>query len=891
MNQLIDTIDAYLDGKLPQEEGLAFEARINAEPALKEMVESQRNLRGGMERLGMKSAANAQFRRISIRNKIYKWGLAAVATTAIIGAAYLIYDDHVSSQQETTFELPATNELGGTNWADADRNLPTQLFTIDPDKDTVIETSGGIIFAIPAGAFLDAKDPMTIEVREALTSFDVMKAGLSTTSNGALLETGGMFYLNARNGETSLKLNPDKPVCANVPTDEIRPGMQLFDGERQADGSINWVNPKPMEKPLIPVDIFSLNFYPPGYLNRVAKLGFDANHEKVTDSIYYSYAGRRNSIAGISEPIGLDGDQDSLQIQIILISHVGAKGATNRVTRTREEANQLFKQVYLLCERQEDISSLAQQYSDLHLNNGKPFWLTRSTIQFPELVDEVLSAARWKTKGFYTEKGWYIVRQVTSTTKRQYQTENTPDGKALFETKCSSCHYASDRNGTGPGLKGVLSRIPAGNWKYDFVQNPAAVIKAGDPYIRSLYPSKFKTIMTAFPDLTPLEIDAALAYADHLGAPYGSEIDPARIAAIRSEEFQNTLIATKEFEERLQVIFSHCEPGALDLYVNNLDKKMYEIDSMVFAKYRIGEFEHFYERRDGGVAVSQSHMKKLQEYYAKKQEAVRTANLKLAESRTKEQRKQDSLYFAGQLEQQSSNSKQWSENFNKEFNINLTEAYRQLGIEKPVPPPANAYYAVDLNRTGWNNVDRYVFESTANRTTLDYTDPKSGKKAVIKYEELKINIADAAKFSQIKVYLVSDSLPCFMKVNGTNGVYSEKLNELMEYSLVVLAESDGQWHYAETPKVTPGTVNVILKFTDEASLRKILDRKYSGRQEADFQTELNYMKATHKYNVRKQKETRQEEIDRKVMEVIFPCEKLIADTTRPKQVVVASALQ
>lgn len=773
MNQLIDTIDAYLDGKLSQEEGLAFEARINAEPALKEMVESQRNLRGGMERLGVKSAANAQFRKISIRNKIYKWGLAAVATTAIVGAGYMIYDDHVSSQQETTFELPATNELGGTDWADADRNLPTQLFTIDPDKDTVIETSGGIIFAIPAGAFIGANDPMTIEVREALTSFDVIKAGLSTTSNGALLETGGMFYLNARNGETSLKLNPEKPVCANVPTSEIRPGMQLFDGERQADGSINWVNPKPMEKPLIPVDIFSLNFYPPGYLNRVAELGFDANHEKVTDSVYYSYAGKRR-----------------------------------------------FEFVY-------------------------------------------------------SEVGQLTV----------------PDGKALFQAKCSSCHYASDQYGTGPGLKGVLSRIPAGNWKYDFVQNPAAVIKAGDPYISSLYPSKFKTVMTGFPDLTPLEIDAALAYADHLGAPYGSEIDPARIAAIRSEEFQNTLIATIEFEERLQVIFAHCEPGALDLYVNNLDKKMYEIDSMVFAKYRIGEFEHFYERRDGGVAVSQSHMKKLQEYYAKKQEAVRTANLKLAESRTKDQRKQDSLYFSGQLEQQSSNAKQWSENFNKEFNINLTEAYRQLGIEKPVPPPANAYYAVDLNRTGWNNVDRYVFESTANRTTLDYTDPKNGKKAVIEYEELKIKIADAAKFSQIKVYLVSDSLPCFMKVNGTNGVYSEKLNELMEYSLVVLAESDGQWHYAETPKVTPGTVNVTLKFTDEASLRKILDRKYSGRQEADFQTELNYMKSTHKYNVRKQKEARQEEIDRKVMEVIFPCEKLIADTTRPKQVVVASALQ
>lgn len=785
MNQLIDTIDAYLDGKLSQEEGLAFEARINAEPALKEMVELQRNLRGGMERLGVKSAANAQFRKISIRNKIYKWGLAAVATTAIVGAAYLIYDDHVSSQQETTFELPATNELGGTDWADADRNLPTQVFTIDPDKDTVIETSGGIIFAIPAGAFIGAKDPMTIEVREALTSFDVMKAGLSTTSNGALLETGGMFYLNARNGETSLKLNPEKPVCANVPTDEIRPGMQLFDGERQADGSINWVNPKPMEKPLIPVDIFSLNFYPPGYLNRVAELGFDVNNGKVTDSVYYSYAGRKQSLVE-SEGAG----NGKSRVRFILISHRGAEGANSSVVRSKEHAKRLSDSLLRLIVSGVPMSSLVEQFTDdigsKSGNKGDYGWLDSRTPLDPEALRMAMRIGSSPMSGyvqFPTHSGWYIME--------------------------------------------------------------------------SLYRN------------TVLEGSNSL------------EIDPARIAAIRSEEFQNTLIATKEFEERLQVIFAHCEPGALDLYVNNLDKKMYEIDSMVFAKYRIGEFEHFYERRDGGIAVSQSHMKKLQEYYAKKQEAVRTANLKLAESRTKEQRKQDSLYFAGQLEQQSSNAKQWSENFSKEFNINLTEAYRQLGIEKPVPPPANAYYAVDLNRTGWNNVDRYVFESTANRTTLDYTDPKNGKKAIIEYEELKIKIADAAKFSQIKVYLVSDSLPCFMKVNGTNGVYSEKLNELMEYSLVVLAESDGQWHYAETPKVTPGTVNVTLKFTDETSLRKILDRKYSGRQEADFQTELNYMKSTHQYNVRKQKEARQEEIDRKVMEVIFPCESVMSDTTQP----------
>jgi len=86
------------------------------------------------------------------------------------------------------------------------------------------------------------------------------------------------------------------------------------------------------------------------------------------------------------------------------------------------------------------------------------------------------------------------------------------DGKALFKANCSSCHQL-EKDGTGPALKGVLDRIPAGDWKYNWVRNPAAVIKSGDSYIAGLYPAKFKTMMTGFPLLKNEEIDAILAYA------------------------------------------------------------------------------------------------------------------------------------------------------------------------------------------------------------------------------------------------------------------------------------------------------------------------------------------------------------------------------------------
>lgn len=100
-----------------------------------------------------------------------------------------------------------------------------------------------------------------------------------------------------------------------------------------------------------------------------------------------------------------------------------------------------------------------------------------------------------------------------------------PDGKALFKTNCSACHAASEKNGTGPGLKGVLDRIPGGDWKYNWVKNPAGMIKSGDPYISGMYPSKYTLIMTSFPNLKNDEIDAILNYASNppvAAAPAGT---------------------------------------------------------------------------------------------------------------------------------------------------------------------------------------------------------------------------------------------------------------------------------------------------------------------------------------------------------------------------------
>ncbi len=708
-NNISDKIDLYLDGKMSVEESSAFEKEISSNETLRQQVEMQKNLRQGIERLNLKSSITSQFRKMTLKSKIYKWGIATVAIAAIGTATYFGYNQLNKNNSADNYTLPNLNEEGKAEWSDADKNLPTQLFSIDPNKDTVLETDGGIVFAIPAGAFLDAKEPVTLEVREALTPMDIMKGGLSTMSDGKLLETGGMFYLNARNGEQSLKINPAKPVYANVPTNEIKSDMQLFTGERKADGSINWKNPKPLEKQLIPVDIHSLDFYPKGFCAKVAELGFDASDKRVTDSIYYSYSGRRDGGYAIDlDPIDYEQEKD------FYIQHARKEGA----------------------------------------------------------------------------------------------------------------------NGTNDD---VLKNLP--------------VIFSGDSIL------------------------------------YLYDIDPARISAIWNDKFQSTIIATKEFEERLQVIYKYGQPQILDLYLNNLDKKMYQIDSLAMNKNTddwvfsaMPEFHDFYLRHDGGISIKDSHMKELQNYFNLKRKAVQEAMEKTFANRIDKEAKEDKAYNSSKAQQTADDEKRNADNLNKELDINLTEACKQLGI----PPMKNSssksysgsipndYYSVPIINPGWCNIDRCVDESTRSRTTIDYTDLQTGKKAVIKYEPVTINIFESKNYDQLTVYLIPDSLKSFMKVNGSHGKYSEKLNELFNYDLIIIGEKDGKYFWGKRNKIKPENIDLHLEPIVENQLKTELNSSFSTTVNDDFKKEMDVMQEEHDYKIQMKARQKQEEIDSEIMTVIFP---------------------
>jgi hypothetical protein len=303
--ELIKKIEEFLNGTLPQTDRIDFEKELAGNPQLRESVNIQRQLMAGIERalLGQ-DIVRARFRFKWLR-RLYRGGLGAVL---VVATCFLLVHFIAHKATYEGENPPLYNESGQKNWASADSSVLAQTYFIDVSKDTVIETRGGIVFSIPANCFLtkdgqQVSGRVELSVKEALDPMTIMKAGLSTKSGNDLLETGGMFFIDARKDGEPLTINPVAGVYAQISTDSVRAGMRLFHGVRLANGGIDWVKPKPIDHDLVPIDIKSLNFYPPHYLDSLAKWGYDATNKKFTDSLYYSLAAAPGSLSEPATPV------------------------------------------------------------------------------------------------------------------------------------------------------------------------------------------------------------------------------------------------------------------------------------------------------------------------------------------------------------------------------------------------------------------------------------------------------------------------------------------------------------------------------------------------------------------------------------------------------------
>jgi hypothetical protein len=147
--------------------------------------------------------------------------------------------NEAKNEQQTTGEaekdkatvLTAYNSKKGQN---------IQTFEINTSKQQTVKGKQGTVVTFPAQCFGKVQGTAKIELIECYSVQEMLLNGLSTqTTDGKLLESDGMIYLNALNekGDT-LKIKQGK-VKVQMPTKQRKADIQIFDGVKLAN-TVRW---------------------------------------------------------------------------------------------------------------------------------------------------------------------------------------------------------------------------------------------------------------------------------------------------------------------------------------------------------------------------------------------------------------------------------------------------------------------------------------------------------------------------------------------------------------------------------------------------------------------------------------------------------------------------
>lgn len=280
--EILAQIDYFLDGKITKEELLQSTEYIND---LDGQIESQRYLRKAIQKEAFIQQSQNSLSKFKLL-KVVKFLSLTVLGIATIAVVIFLFGEQ--KPKDKTSAVNATESTIQRLRATADSLITSQIFKLNNLRDTVVITKAGIILSISKNSFeTENSEHYKIEVKEAITPVEIIKAGLSTMAGATVLETGGMFKVSAYQAEKELALKQDKFIDFLVPTSNKIPGMKLYTGVIIEGGEINWVKPKKLDNFLTSVDINSLNFYPAKYQKHIAKKQWWKNGKSWTDSMYY----------------------------------------------------------------------------------------------------------------------------------------------------------------------------------------------------------------------------------------------------------------------------------------------------------------------------------------------------------------------------------------------------------------------------------------------------------------------------------------------------------------------------------------------------------------------------------------------------------------------------
>lgn len=283
-------IDQFLQGELSEQDRLAFEKRMAESEVLRREVVLQKAVYEGAERAALRTQVKQASKAYHVLKRLKTGSLILLIAAALTIVALAVGHYFKASKKVSEAMIALMEKVRDHGPVD---NLRSEFFVWNGD-DSVMISSGGVLLSIPQQVFLLDGKPYNgetlIQWQEALDAASIVKNGLSTMSGDRLLETQGMFGFQAYAADgRKLEVDPEKGIYVQVPVDEYKQGMQLFEGKANQAGIIDWQHPRPLMKIPVPVDMGLLDFYPPHYEDTLDHLRLRKD-KKYRDSLYLSFS-------------------------------------------------------------------------------------------------------------------------------------------------------------------------------------------------------------------------------------------------------------------------------------------------------------------------------------------------------------------------------------------------------------------------------------------------------------------------------------------------------------------------------------------------------------------------------------------------------------------------
>ena len=135
-------------------------------------------------------------------------------------------------------------------------SVQSEIFNIDPTKDTLIYCEKGTVVYLPADCmqFEDGESPdqpIKVAIEEFYALSEIIAANLTTTSGDKILETGGMINMSVSSNGRILTMKDGKEYAIYFPKNGQEKNMQLFYGNTENPDQIDWIPKGEIDKEII----------------------------------------------------------------------------------------------------------------------------------------------------------------------------------------------------------------------------------------------------------------------------------------------------------------------------------------------------------------------------------------------------------------------------------------------------------------------------------------------------------------------------------------------------------------------------------------------------------------------------------------------------------------